>query len=135
MVTTLHSDDPEMTTPNLRAKSSVFFLPTPQRTFYERVKLFINFSNQSHGQALFRLAYTALFLPLFTLTLLSQFSVPGQRCGPWAQSAGFMRDSYSHGLYLNGDNDSYWNFSLMCIPDVRLLTLRVSVSYAEWWSR
>jgi hypothetical protein len=54
----------------------VFFLSTPQRTFYERVKLFINFSNQSHGQALFWLTYTALLISVrFDLPL--SFRFPG----------------------------------------------------------
>jgi hypothetical protein len=49
MVTTLHSDDPETTTPISESKIECVFPTYPsKRTFYEqRVKLFLNFSKSS----------------------------------------------------------------------------------------
>lgn len=50
MVTTLHSDDPEMTTPQPPFLSKIdvcFFLTQTKELFYEHVKLFSIFFHQS----------------------------------------------------------------------------------------
>jgi hypothetical protein len=48
--------------------------------------------SQVNGQALFW-SHTLISSLLSVFLSLSLSSVPGQRCGPWAQSAGILRDS------------------------------------------
>lgn len=89
VTTTLHSDDPEMTTP-IQAKSSVFFFNYP-RNVRACDALFLNFLPNSSPRAsvVFGLSSST---PRFRCVCFSFVRVPGQRCGPWAQSAGFLRD-------------------------------------------
>jgi hypothetical protein len=96
-----------------RAKSSVFFLPTPhQREPFtsQRVKEALpqHFQIKFMGKRCFWLTYTALAL------LLSQFSFrfgsPGSDADLGLNRPGFcgipILPTYFHGLYLSGDNDS-----------------------------
>lgn len=88
MVTMLRSDDPEMTTP----KANRVFFSYPKKLL-ELVKLFS--SNLPWAK---RVLF--FFLLLLCLQVSWLLSYLGQRCGPLAQSAGFLRDYYSHGPYL-----------------------------------
>jgi hypothetical protein len=97
MVTTLHSDDPETTTPISESKIECVFptYPSSKRTFYEPAcerSSPSTFPNQVYGQALF-LAHVYCACASSQSVFVS-FRFPGQRCGPWAQSAGFLRDPY-----------------------------------------
>lgn len=94
MVTMLHSDDPEMTTPSIQAKSSVFF-PIHKEPFYERVKLlsetFLPSSQWASVVLLGSHLYCAFFSVFLSLgrALYSLFRFPGSDANLWLNRPGF----------------------------------------------
>ena len=82
---TLHSDDPEMTTPSSCNIECVFSY-LPKKLLPSRVKALFH-----QTQLCFLLWLTYIFLAL-SLRPFQCLSI-GQRCGPLAQSAGFLLDS------------------------------------------